>query len=99
MRIDVNAGAPSIVVVRNNFAAGWSATVDGEPAPVLPTDAFRQGVAVPAGRHQIELTYTDPNVGRGIMGSALAWAVWAVVLAGSVVRRRIRRRRLVVLPE
>jgi hypothetical protein len=97
VRIEVTAGAPSIVVVRNDFASGWSATVDGQPAPVLPTDAFLQGVAVSAGHHQIDLTYRDPNVARGLGGSAVALGGWALLLTGSLLRRRFRPQR-VVLP-
>ena len=45
---------------------GWSATVDGRPAPLLATDYLVQGVAVPAGRHEIRLVYRDDDVMRGM---------------------------------
>ena len=50
VRITVDTSTPALVVVRNSYDAGWSATVDGRPAPVLATDYLVQGVAVPPGR-------------------------------------------------
>jgi hypothetical protein len=94
VRISVDAAAPSIVVVRNAWDTGWSATLDGRPAPVLRTDYFLQGVPVAAGRHEIRLTYHEPTIGRGLVGSALAWAALAVatLVAREVSRRRRRQR-------
>ena len=92
--IQVNAAVPSILVVRNAWDEGWSATVDGEPAPVLPTDLLLQGVPVPAGAHEIRLVYRDPVLVRGLLGSAVAWLACLAVLALALVREhRIRRTR------
>jgi hypothetical protein len=92
VRVSVDAPAPSIVLIRNNWDAGWSATVDGRPASVFPTDAFRQGVAMNAGRHEIRLTYRDPTIGRGIAASAVVWSLWAsAVVAAAALRRRRSR--------
>jgi hypothetical protein len=91
VRIAVDATAPSIVVVRNAWDEGWSATVDGRPAPVLRTDYFLQGVAVSGGRHQIALTYRDPTIGRGLLGSGLAWAALAVTTLVAVAASRRRQ--------
>ena len=55
---------PALVVVRNSYDAGWSATVDGAPAPLLATDYLVQGVAVPSGTHEIRLVYRDDDVAK-----------------------------------
>ena len=57
---------PALVVVRNSYDPGWSATVDGAPAPVLATDYLVQGVAVPPGTHEIRLVYRDDDIARGM---------------------------------
>jgi hypothetical protein len=90
VRIAVEADGPSIVVVRTTYDDGWSATVDGEPAPVLPTDGFLQGVPVGAGAHEIRLVYQDPAVATGLWLSAGAWLTLAA--AWVVAWRRDRRR-------
>src|SRR5207247_1471182 len=88
--ITASATTPSVVVVRNAWDGGWSATVDGQPAPVLRADYFLQGVPIPAGTHEIRLTYRDPMIGRGLALSALVWLGWVAALAGAVIVQRRR---------
>jgi hypothetical protein len=87
--ITVDAPSPSIVVVRTVYDPGWTATVDGAPVPVLPTDFLIQGIPVTAGHHQILLTYRDRAVTAGVRASAVAWfALLGSALAATVVERR-----------
>jgi hypothetical protein len=91
VRIVAEASAPSILVVRNAWDEGWSATVDGRSVPVLRTDRFLQGVALPAGRHDVRLTYREPAIGTGLALSAIAWLGFLVALL--VIALRTRRAR------
>ncbi len=88
--VHASAEAPSIVLVRTSYDPGWTATVDGEPAPVLPANAFLLGVAVTQGEHTVELSYRDRAVSAGLWQGAVAWAglgaAFVVVLA--IERRR-----------
>jgi len=93
VRVTVDATAPSIVVVRNAWDRGWSATVDGEPAPVLRADYLLQGIPVTAGAHEIRLTYREPSIGRGLLLSALVWLGFAVGLGVLWWRERRATRR------
>jgi hypothetical protein len=103
IRIGVDAVVPSIVVVRNSFDDGWHATVDGEPAAVLPVDGFLQGVAVGAGAHEVRLTYRDDAVAAGLWLSAGVWlvlaAAWAVSRARERERTRARRAERAAAPD
>ena len=94
VRVTVDSSTPALVVVRNSYDAGWSATVDGRPAPLLATDYLVQGVTVPAGRHEIRLVYRDDDV---IGGMRLGLIVWVILLASIpaalLLERRSRRRR------
>jgi hypothetical protein len=92
VRVTVDATAPSLVVIRNSYDEGWSATVDGAPAEVLPADGFLQGVAVDAGHHEVALTYRDPAIGRGLAVSAVVWLALGAALAGCAFVERRRRR-------
>ena len=93
--VTVDASSPSIALVRTAYDPGWSATVDGEPAPVIPTDYLLQGVPVPAGRHVIRLTYRDPAIIRGVEAGILVWVllVGSIPVAIAVERRRRKRPR------
>jgi Bacterial membrane protein YfhO len=88
VRIDVEAPDPSILVVRNAWDEGWSATLDGRPVPLLRVDGFVQGVAVPQGSHGVRLVYREPAIGRGIALSALALLGLMAVVAVAFVRGR-----------
>ena len=88
VRIRAEAAVPSILVVRNAWDDGWSATLDGRAVPVLRADAFLQGIAIPAGSHDVRLTYREPAIGRGVALSALVWLGFLVALAVVVLRAR-----------
>jgi uncharacterized protein (TIGR03382 family) len=59
---------------------------------VIRTDYLLQGVAVPAGRHEIRLTYREPSIGRGLAASAMVWLGFGLLLFAAVVRERRERR-------
>ena len=89
VRITVTSDDPALVVVRNSYDPGWSATVDGEPAPLLATDYLVQGVAVPSGTHEIRLVYRDDDIARGIVAGVIVW----LLLLGSIAVALLRERR------
>lgn len=88
--ITVDAKAPALLLVRNVFDPNWHATVDGDPAEVLPADYFLQGIPVPAGRHTVRLEYDDPSIGYGLAGSGITLVL---VLGAAVLQMRERGRR------
>ncbi len=90
VRIEAEASVPSILLVRNAWDEGWSATLDGRSVPVLRTDGFLQGIALPPGRHDVRLTYREPAIGTGLALSAIAWLGFAVALVFVIVRDRLR---------
>jgi hypothetical protein len=95
VRVTVSTSRPSVVLVRNAWEEGWTATIDGEPARVLPADGFLQAVPVLAGTHDIRLMYREPAIGRGLLASAAVWAAFvALVVAAAVRERRTMRRRV-----
>ena len=95
VHIEVRATAPSIVVVRTSFDDGWVATVDGAPAAVVPVDGFLQGIAVPAGDHDVRLTYSDEAVTAGVRVGIAAWSALVLVAGAATVLTGVRRRRRV----
>src|SRR4029453_12293115 len=88
VRIEAEASVPSILLVRNAWDEGWSATLDGRSVPVLRADGFLQGVALPPGRHDVRLTYREPAIGTGLALSGIAWLGFAIALVFVIVRGR-----------
>ncbi|MBI4261620.1 MAG: YfhO family protein [Actinobacteria bacterium] len=92
--VTVESSAPALVLVRNAWDRNWTATVDGEPAPVLRADYLLQAVPVPAGSHEVRLVYRDPMLYAGLAASAVAWgALGAAAATAAVIDRRRRYRR------
>jgi hypothetical protein len=79
---------PAVAVFLEQFDAGWSASVDGRPAPVLRVNLAMRGVLLLPGSHRIVLLYHPPGWRAGIVLSAISLLLLsALVLAGRIRRR------------
>lgn len=85
----VRNSAAGMLIVSQAWFPGWKATVDHRSTPVIRADGLLQGVPVPAGTHQITLTYRTP----GLRSGALLTLLMAVSLLGWGVGARRRHRR------
>jgi hypothetical protein len=84
LEVEVTTTGAGLLVVSEVFDPMWRATVDGRPADVVVVDDVLRGVAVPAGRHTVELTAdtTVLHAGLAVTGVtivALAVAAWWAV--------------------
>jgi len=71
--------APAVLLLNDKFDPGWSATVDGQPAPVLRCNFIMRGVYLSPGTHAVEFKYRLPNTPMYV---TLAGFVAAIALAG-----------------
>jgi hypothetical protein len=81
-RIRVRAPEPGRLVVRETFAPGWVALVDGRAAAVEPGPRPFFQINIPLGNHEIVLFYDPPEVRIGLAISACTLVVWILVLTG-----------------
>jgi hypothetical protein len=77
----VNAARPGLVYASENYFDGWSVTVNGAGAKLLPANYAFRAVAVPAGRSQIEFKYRPPGLIAGLAISTVSAALLAVLAA------------------
>jgi hypothetical protein len=89
VRLRVRADAPALAILDDVFADGWSATVDGRLAEILPANYLVRAVWVGPGEHEIDFRYQTPGLGLGwlIFGAGAACAGAALLLQRS--RRRV----------
>jgi len=71
-RFRVESDGAGYLVSRASFARGWTATVDGVPAPVLRANGKHRAIPVGAGQHDVVLRYRAPGLAAGLWISALA---------------------------
>jgi hypothetical protein len=79
VEVEASLAAPGLVVLADAYARGWRAQVDGEPAPILPTNHLFRGVPVPAGHHRIRFEYRPVAVLAGAVATLLGAAVWGLL--------------------
>ncbi len=85
LRIGADLRSDAVVLVRTAYDPGWSATVDGRPAPVLPADGFLQGIPVPRGTHTVLLSYRDDAIFEALWWSGAAWSILLTALMVALV--------------
>jgi len=56
-----------LLVLSDLWDAGWSATVNGQQAPILRTDHAIRGVVLPPGSSEIEFRYRPASLRTGLM--------------------------------
>lgn len=67
---------------------GWSATVDGKPAPIVPALDALIAVPIGPGRHEVRLIYRTPGAAIGQAVSILSLALLCILMWKASVRRR-----------
>jgi len=70
--IDASMQCRGMVILSDNYDAGWSATVDGRPARIWDAYTVVRGVEVEAGRHRIEMHYSPWSVKLGAAAFGLS---------------------------
>jgi hypothetical protein len=85
--IDVESSGRGFLIMSVTPHAYWSITVDGQPVEPRITNIGYQGIEVPAGRHRVEMRYSNPVAIRSMKISAVTLVM---LLAGALVPRRRR---------
>ncbi len=81
----VETDTPAILVLSDTFYPGWRATVDGQPAPIYPTNAAFRGVLVPPGRHRVEMHFRPRSL---MIGAGMATiGGWGCIILWLIGRR------------
>jgi hypothetical protein len=80
---------PGFVVFLEQFDPGWSATLDGQSAPLLRANLVMRAVPVPAGTHHLVLVFAPHGLKVGILLS-LAGLVALGALLALGMRRQAR---------
>jgi hypothetical protein len=92
IRARVNTASPALLVISNSFHSGWTATLNGLPAPIHRTNWLVMGVRVPAGASNLTLTYSTPGLYLGAGISCFSLVLFVAIAATSTRRRLLTKR-------
>jgi hypothetical protein len=80
--------SPTVAVFVEQFAPGWTALVDGKPAPILRANLLLRAVPISAGTHRIELDYQTPGLRLAVLLSIVGLFTMGATIA--IARQRAR---------
>ncbi|HZI67585.1 MAG TPA: hypothetical protein VFF17_13560 [Thermoanaerobaculia bacterium] len=86
--VDVDAGAPGHMIFSRTFFPAWKGRLDGSPVPVLLANGRDLAVAVPPGKHRVEIFWNPASFRRGVVLQGLALLAAFGTLLGGFVRSR-----------
>jgi len=84
LEIRTQTAEPSVLVVSQTYYPGWQATVDGSSTDLFPADLNLTGIAVPAGVHDVRLTFRPASVRLGALLTAVAGLLIATLAVSRV---------------
>jgi hypothetical protein len=88
IRARVDADGAGYLVVSESVQSDWTATVDGEKADIVPADHAFGAIHVPAGSHEISLSYTPRGGTAGLVATGTGLVALALMALAPALRRR-----------
>ena len=88
LELEVVADKRTALVVTDEYAEGWTASLDGQSVEIYPTLLSVRGVEVPAGQHRVEFFYRTPRFTLGLLLSLLGLASGLGLVASGLRKRR-----------
>jgi hypothetical protein len=86
--LETEAAHPAFLVTSEPYYPGWHAYVDGREQPLYVTNTAFRGMALPAGRHRIEMRFNPSILWRGAIISVVALALLFWVAASAIIIKR-----------
>jgi hypothetical protein len=92
IRLHVDTPADAYLVLSEVWYPGWSATVDGVPAPVLRANYAFRAVRLEPGQHQVRLTFAPRSWRMGLVISGLTLLILVVWGGRRSVHKKLQQR-------
>jgi hypothetical protein len=100
VRLRVSAPSAGVVILKDSYFPGWSATINGQPTDIVSVNAMVRGVIVPGpGDYAVEFQYLPASFVQGVWLSASVLVFLLLVLAWTAIDRPKRRTHTNVVAE
>jgi len=86
--IKVNSTGNTMLVLSDRINSGWTATLDGQPTPILRTNYMFRGIAMPQGEHTVIFSFRPRGFDIGCIVSAGTLLVLIAGLGFEYARKR-----------
>ena len=90
IQVRVNMSQPGYLVLTDVYYPGWRATVDGQPAEILPANHAFRAVALAQGEHTVAFEYAPDSFRLGAWITFAGLLLLATALAAGWLLRRNR---------
>jgi hypothetical protein len=70
--VEASASSDGWLLLADTFYPGWTAEIDGRPAPVYRANLSVRAIQLPQGRHTVRFAYEAPGLLNGLVISASA---------------------------
>jgi hypothetical protein len=87
--IATDSPAAGLLILADQAFPGWTATVDGQAAPLVTADHALRGVYVPAGSHMVRFSYEPLSFRLGALVSGVTLLILGILGVGWRPRRRL----------
>lgn len=95
LSIETKCDTPRALFTSIPYEEGWTAAIDGEPLSILTTaNDTLMCFKIPSGNHTIELSFYPAGMKTGIVLSLAGFAVFAAMIAVSVLIKRKNKTRI-----
>ncbi len=88
IRVRTSSSRDGLLFVCENDVPGWTAEVDGSPAPILRAHTTFRAIAVPRGDHEIVLRYAPESWRNGVRFSGIAGGIYLLLIGASRFRKK-----------
>ena len=76
--VEADLRAPGYLVLSDTYDPGWSATVDGQPAPIRPAYVAFRAIFLKDGKHTVVFTYRPAGFALGLMLTGIGVVLGAI---------------------
>ncbi|HEY0810700.1 MAG TPA: YfhO family protein, partial [Longimicrobiales bacterium] len=86
--LQVNTDAPALLMVLDNYYKAWHAQVDGRDTPILRANHTFRAIPVPAGQHEVVMTYSAETVSMWAFVSGAILVLLTILAFGPMLMDR-----------
>ena len=92
IKLLVENAEPNLLVINESYHPGWKAFSGGQELKIIRANYLFMGLALRAGKHDVELRFRPPAFGLGILISSLTLGLILFIAIANIQRRKKHKR-------